>query len=133
MTEQNESRAPSDEGEGDEVGYGKPPVHSRWKPGQSGNPKGRPKKERSIKKLIERELDRVITIKNRGKEERITIREAIVRKRVSDALSDPRERHRLIAMIEDDDSGPDLFETREDEEALQELLRRSEQQEDSAD
>jgi len=25
------------------VGYGKPPQHSRWKPGQSGNPKGRPR------------------------------------------------------------------------------------------
>lgn len=24
-----------------EVGFGKPPVHSRWKPGQSGNLKGR--------------------------------------------------------------------------------------------
>ena len=30
--------------EGDyEVGYGKPPKHSRFKPGQSGNPKGRPR------------------------------------------------------------------------------------------
>jgi hypothetical protein len=27
----------------DKVGYGKPPKHSRFKPGQSGNPKGRPK------------------------------------------------------------------------------------------
>lgn len=26
------------------VGYGKPPKHSRFKAGQSGNPKGRPKK-----------------------------------------------------------------------------------------
>jgi hypothetical protein len=27
----------------DEVGYGKPPKGSSWQPGQSGNPKGRPK------------------------------------------------------------------------------------------
>ena len=26
-----------------DVGYGKPPKHSRFKPGQSGNPKGRPR------------------------------------------------------------------------------------------
>ena len=26
-----------------EVGYGKPPIGTQWKPGQSGNPKGRPK------------------------------------------------------------------------------------------
>jgi len=26
-----------------EIGRGKPPMHTRFKPGQSGNPKGRPK------------------------------------------------------------------------------------------
>lgn len=30
-----------------QVGYGRPPEHSRFKPGQSGNPKGRRKKQRS--------------------------------------------------------------------------------------
>ena len=25
------------------VGYGRPPIHSRFKPGQSGNPRGRPR------------------------------------------------------------------------------------------
>ena len=34
--------------------YGRPspPVETRWKPGQSGNPKGRPKKEESIADLL---------------------------------------------------------------------------------
>lgn len=27
----------------DDVGYGRPPTNSRWLPGQSGNPSGRPK------------------------------------------------------------------------------------------
>lgn len=31
----------------DEVGYGKPPVHSRFQPGTSGNKLGRPKREQS--------------------------------------------------------------------------------------
>lgn len=31
----------------DKVGYGKPPQSSRWKPGQSGNPKGRPRVDRT--------------------------------------------------------------------------------------
>ena len=30
-----------------DVGYGKPPRDYRWKPGQSGNPAGRPRKKRS--------------------------------------------------------------------------------------
>jgi hypothetical protein len=35
------------------VGYRKPPIHSRFKAGQSGNPKGRPKGKSSAAKLIE--------------------------------------------------------------------------------
>ncbi|MBI4459648.1 MAG: hypothetical protein HY648_06285 [Acidobacteria bacterium] len=36
------------------INYGRPspPVETRWKPGQSGNPKGRPKKEESIVGLL---------------------------------------------------------------------------------
>jgi hypothetical protein len=30
-----------------EIGYGRPPRHSQFKPGQSGNPKGRPKPKNS--------------------------------------------------------------------------------------
>ena len=39
----------------DLTNYGRPlpPVESRWKPGQSGNPKGRPKKEESFVGLLE--------------------------------------------------------------------------------
>ena len=36
------------------INYGRPlpPLDTRWKPGQSGNPKGRPKKEESIADLL---------------------------------------------------------------------------------
>jgi hypothetical protein len=39
-----------------EVGYGKPPRHSRFKPGRSGNPKGRPKGAMGCKAIVERVL-----------------------------------------------------------------------------
>ena len=42
-----------------------PPVETRWKPGQSGNPKGRPKKEKLLEPLI-REL---LESKRRGDKE----------------------------------------------------------------
>lgn len=45
-----------------EVGYGRPPVGSRFKPGQSGNPSGRPKADRSLATFIVDELNRPITV-----------------------------------------------------------------------
>lgn len=39
-----------------EVGYGKPPKHSQFQPGKSGNPKGRVKGSRGLKSDLEDEL-----------------------------------------------------------------------------
>jgi hypothetical protein len=36
-----------------EIGYGRPPKHSRFKPGQSGNPKGRPRGAKSRRKIVD--------------------------------------------------------------------------------
>ncbi len=46
----------------EEVGYGKPPIHSRFKPGQSGNPSGRPKgaKNKKPKDRFEEPLDQIL-------------------------------------------------------------------------
>lgn len=41
-----------DSGPEEKVGYGQPPRHSRFKPGQSGNPKGRPKAARSLQEQV---------------------------------------------------------------------------------
>ena len=40
------------------VGYKRPPMHSRFKPGQSGNPKGRPRPSRSFEAEFLEELTR---------------------------------------------------------------------------
>lgn len=40
-----------------EVGYGKPPKHTQWPKGQSGNPKGRPKGSRGLRTDLDRELE----------------------------------------------------------------------------
>ncbi|MGB7370802.1 DUF5681 domain-containing protein [Erythrobacter sp.] len=50
----------------EEVGYGKPPRHTRWKKGQSGNPKGRPKGARSLKVDLDRVLRKILTIEGKG-------------------------------------------------------------------
>jgi hypothetical protein len=45
------------------VGYGRPPVHTRFKPGRSGNPSGRPAGRPSARAMVERALHRKIPIR----------------------------------------------------------------------
>src|SRR5258706_16075740 len=49
-----------------EVGYGKPPAHSRFQPGQSGNPRGRRKGTRGLKADLHDELAASHTIQVNG-------------------------------------------------------------------
>jgi len=68
------------------VGPGNPPIHSRFRPGQSGNPAGRPRKERSLLKLIEAELDVEISLTENGETRRLSKREALAKLMVNGAL-----------------------------------------------
>jgi Family of unknown function (DUF5681) len=68
------------------VGYGNPPKHTRFKPGQSGNPRGRPRKSKNISDLIKEELDAKIDIREGQKTQRVSRREALVKRMVSLAL-----------------------------------------------
>ena len=74
-------------GEPYEVGYGKPPKSGQFKPGQSGNPRGRPRKSRDIQAMIKRELDQTIAIKEGGRELRLSKREALIKQLVNRAVS----------------------------------------------
>ncbi len=52
-----------------------PPVEMRWKKGQSGNPKGRPKKQDSLTSLIKEEIKKICP----ADREKRTWKELIVR------------------------------------------------------
>lgn len=69
------------------VGYRKPPRQHRFKPGQSGNPGGRPRRSKNLNTLLEDELDRPIVIKEHGRERRIPKREALIKRLVTKALN----------------------------------------------
>jgi hypothetical protein len=43
-----------------EVGYGKPPRHSRFVKGQSGNPRGRPPGAKNMKTLLTKALNLLV-------------------------------------------------------------------------
>jgi Family of unknown function (DUF5681) len=59
------------------VGKGRPPLTTRWKPGQSGNPKGRPKGVKNMMTYFRQALNRKIDIKAGGRFRKVTAREAI--------------------------------------------------------
>ena len=45
-----------------QVGYGRPPQHTRFPKGQSGNPKGRPKGSRALASIWLRAMNEKVTI-----------------------------------------------------------------------
>lgn len=69
-----------------EVGYQKPPKHTQWKAGQSGNPNGRPKKIKDFEKLIDIELSKELRITEGGQKVTLTKREVIIKTLINDAL-----------------------------------------------
>jgi hypothetical protein len=71
-----------------DIGYGKPPEHTQFKPGESGNPKGRPKKAKSGSTDVDQLLSEPITVRQEGVKRKILPFEAAVRRLVSRALKD---------------------------------------------
>ena len=71
------TRKPSDSG-GYEVGYGRPPRHSRFKPGQSGNPRGRPKGRKNLATILEETLYRPVPITESGRRRTVPAIEAML-------------------------------------------------------
>ena len=69
------------------VGYKKPPKNTQFKPGQSGNPKGRSKGCRNLKTDLLEELGGRITITENGKTKKISKQQAFIKQQCSKALS----------------------------------------------
>lgn len=84
------------------VGYQKPPKNSQFKPGQSGNPKGRPKKPKETSFLDDAAtaLAEKISIIQNGKTIKLTKREFAAKTLVNNALKkDPRALDLLVKYL----------------------------------
>jgi hypothetical protein len=59
------------------VGYGRPPKHTRFKPGQSGNPRGRKKGVQNFKTDLAEELHETLIITEGGQRRRVSKQRAM--------------------------------------------------------
>ena len=74
------------DGEGEyRVGYGKPPLHTRFKQGQSGNPKGRPRGAKNLASLLNEALNELVLVAEDGGRKRISKRKAAFKQLVNEA------------------------------------------------
>jgi hypothetical protein len=95
----------------DDVGYRKPPRHSRWQKGQSGNPKGRAKGQRNLKTDLLAELRELIQISEGGVPRRITKQRALLKALVTraiggDAKSVAEILNLILRLVEPDQAAP---------------------------
>jgi len=108
MTDRNQidsSDTPgSDTAAGDEptprVGYRRPPTHSRFKPGQSGNPRGRPKGAINIDTLCRSLLSRKVTIQENGGRRKVSAVEAILLATIQRAVRDDNRAAKLLLELQ---------------------------------
>ena len=86
---------------GFKIGYGRPPKATQFKPGQSGNARGRPKGSLNVASVLERTLREPLVITDGGRKRVITKLEAAVKQLANKAASgDARAIQLLIGLTQ---------------------------------
>jgi len=117
-----------------QIGYGKPPRHSRFKQGEpSANPRGRPRKNMTA--LLVEGLNKKVTVTENGRRRKVTLREAITSQLINQSASaDLRATKMLLDLIKDAErqtaaaaaAAPEPAPpfTKADEEVVEQLIER---------
>ena len=114
-----------------EVGYKKPPKSRRFKPGQSGNPKGRPKGTKNLKTDLMEELSERVRIREGEHEIRVSKQRALIKSQVNRGIKgDNRAADKILDLylklqgLEDEAAEAGLPLSAEEQEVLRALEAR---------
>src|SRR6266513_607032 len=89
-----------------EVGYGKPPRHTRFQTGRSGNLRGRPSGSKNLATVLSEALNEPVIVAENGRRRKITKRQAIITQLVNrSAKSDLRATKILLDIIQELERG----------------------------
>jgi hypothetical protein len=72
------------------VGKGKPPKHSQFRPGQSGNPSGRRKGSQNLKTVVRKILSMPVRIHQNGRNKKVSTQNALLLSVRNNALKNER-------------------------------------------
>src|SRR6516165_8827244 len=114
-----------------EVGYGKPPRSTRFKKGQSGNPRGRSSGSKNLSTLLSEALNEPVTVTENGRRRKVSKREAIIKQLVNQSANGDWRAVKMLLEILRDIEGqtepaadePSAF-TAADEEVIEQLKAR---------
>ena len=81
------------------VGRGNPPKDTRFKPGQSGNPRGRPKGASNFATVLQQQLRKTVTIAVEGKPRRMAAQEVIALRLTQDSMKGSTKAMELLFRI----------------------------------
>jgi hypothetical protein len=95
-----------------EVGYCRPPKHAQFKPGKSGNPKGRSPQAQSLKTVVKTVFGEQMPVREGGRVRRMSAIEAWVRTMLARAFKgDPKAVNAVLAMMKQSGYGSEVVES----------------------
>ena len=87
-----------------EVGYGKPPRHTRFTKGQSGNPRGRPSGSKNLMTVLDETLNEPVIVAENGGRRKISKLRAIIKQLANQsAKADWRAAKMLLDFIRENE------------------------------